>query len=658
MHPGLPAYPRRAGRLVRIARAVMARLRRRPGRREVIALAAAGVLMALLGVDAAWRLRDARAEAVLAARDLQTTRAVLGPLLRFDPAGWPGPDQYQEIVRQLDSAQAHLDRAHRRVGYLRYVAWSVGWVPVAGPQVAGGATALELGREVTAQAGALLRTSEPLFAGEGRVAERAREVLVVRHEALDAELAALERASAEADRLRRVRWTGPLRRMEPLVTELSTSLAGIASVRQVSTAAAVGLDPLLGFDRPRTYLVMGQNEQEIRATGGYLGTLGVITVERGRLTTSDYRSSYDFDPARWPNRPPPGPLARYMGSDTWFLRDANWEADFPTSARRVVDFFKADQGVAVDGVVAVDTPMVQLLLGATGPLTVEGVAEPLTAQNFLTALEEELFESGKDSQVRKRQILQPVLRLLIQRVQEASASRVAPILSALHRGAAGRDLQLYGVDERVQTLSERLGASGRLAPREGRDFVAVVDSNISYNKIQVAIRREITYTSRADGRVDLLVRWINERSTFSGQRYSRLGQGGQLWNAQTATMAPAVGTFGNYVRIYFPPDTTFDLIDGFSAFPGITEEGDARVLGGLVVVRDRDSATLRLSYRPGGPNAPRATGVDLWKQGGQTRDTLRVYLADGQRQEVPFDGPFVKDLSFDYPASQPERPVR
>ncbi len=534
------------------------------------------------------------------------------------------------------------------MGYLRWVARAVGVIPVVGEQVGAGPDAIDLGASVATHATALLRIGEPLFAGSGGIAARAREVLVARGPELQREIAGLQADGVEAERLRRVRWMGPLQRAQRLVDGLAHDLAEAKTAGAIASAAATGLDPLLGFDQRRTYVVLGQNEQEIRANGGYTGTMGVVVIERGRLVSSEYRSSVEFDPPKLPNRRPPQSLSQSMGAGLWMVRDAAWDPDFPVSAERVLQFLKEDQGIEADGVIAVNTPMIQLLLRATGPVTVEGFSEQLTADNFLAQLEEEIFEAGTDSVSRKRQLLQPVLRTLIGRVQDAGADQVPRLIAAFTKGAGGRDLQVYSREPRSTALLRQFRVDGSLQPVPEHDMLAVVDSNISYNKIQSAILRDITYLARADGKVDLLVRWTNERSSFTGTRYSRLGQGGQIWDPVARKMNDAPGTFGNYVRIYLPRGTTFDFIDGFSRPPGLEVLSDFSLLSGLILVPDGKTVSLRLTYTPGG-NAERATaqGLVVWKQGGQQRDQLRVVVNAGQQQISAFEGAFERDLVFD-----------
>ena len=611
-------------------------------------------ILVLLGADIARRAVIVRRELVEANVALTRVRGTVGPLLRFDASAWPDGAGYERLVGDVSTAHDHLVAARSALGYLRWPARAMGVVPVVGEQFGVAPRALDLGIDVTKQTGTVLAEGRPLFAGQGKIAERAREVLVVRGPELDRALAALEADAAELERLRSVRWMGPMSRVGRLLDAVSGDLKQIGTARALATAATKGLDPLLGFDRPRTYLVLGQNEQEIRPTGGFLGTMGVIVIDKGRMVSSDYRSSYEFDPPTPPRRRLPEELIRYMGAGGWYVRDANWDADFPTSARRILDFVKADRNIDADGVVAVNTPMVQLLLGATGSMRVEGVDTPLTPENFIALLEEEIFENWPDNIARKRQLLQPVLRELISRVQDANAERVPPLIGAFTRGARSRDLQVFARDDRSAAMIAAIGVDGRIQPKPGRDFLAVVDSNVSYDKIQIAIRREITYVSRADGRVDVLVRWTNERSTFSGARYRRLGVGGELWDHERKRMVSMPGVFGNYVRIYVPAGSTFEEMQGFSSPPGLVVANGVSVLSGMVVVPDGKTVSLRFTYLPGGDASKRSTGVDVWKQGGQTRDELRVFLAAPRNTQItPYSGVFDRDMSFEYPARTP-----
>src|SRR4051812_1142890 len=90
------------------------------------------------------------------------------------------------------------------------------------------------------------------------------------------------------------------------------------------------LPDLLGSAAPRTYLLIAENREELRPTGGYIGTAGVVTVNGGKIERQEFGTSvaYDLEPDILV--PPPSPLVRYLQSSYWQMRDANWWPDFPS----------------------------------------------------------------------------------------------------------------------------------------------------------------------------------------------------------------------------------------------------------------------------------------------------------------------------------------
>lgn len=612
------------------------------GRRVRAALATLVLLLGVLAVDAALRLRDARAEAGQAIVLLDRSRSTLGPLLRFDTSTWPGRDGYGRLQADLRSADAHLRRVDARVGYLQRFA-VLGWlIPRYGESVRHGPALLDFTIAVTSETAGVLDEAEPLFVGAGTSGDRARAVFVQRHQALDGHLARLEGERDESQRLARVRWAGPMARAARLLPEVDADLGRLSSLRGAASKMAAGLDLLLGYGEPRTYIVLGQNEQEVRPTGGFLGTMGVIKVADGKVQAFEYASAYEYDPKPDKRRLPPTDFAAGLGARYWYVRDANWSPSFPESAAAVQQFLREDRGVYADGVIAVDTEMLRLLLQAQGPMVVEGIDTPLTAENFYSALEEEIFDDQSAVAEKKQTILGRVLQQSIDRVQAADADRVPALVTVLRQGVAGRHLQVFGDDPRVEAVAEAFGADGTMRPRPGHDFLAVVDANVSYTKIAAAISRETTYLRRGDGRVDVFVSWRNDLTQFAGQRYPRLGQNATLYDVTTNAYTKVKGAYANQFRIFLPPGTTIERVEGFQ--PVYRIEQGMTVLVGRVEVFDGEQKMIAITYRP----ADTPTGVDVWKQGGQNQDRLRVLAASGRQQVTLLDGAFTQDVRITF----------
>src|SRR5205085_6348840 len=89
---------------------------------------------------------------------------------------------------------------------------------------------------------------------------------------------------------------------------------------------------LLGANTPQQYLMLAQNNDELRPTGGFISAVGVVKVDRGELSVEWFRDSFAVDDLSINHSPAPAPLEKYMWAEQWLLRDSNWYADFPTSA--------------------------------------------------------------------------------------------------------------------------------------------------------------------------------------------------------------------------------------------------------------------------------------------------------------------------------------
>ena len=90
---------------------------------------------------------------------------------------------------------------------------------------------------------------------------------------------------------------------------------------------------LLGFDAPRTYLILAQDHQELRATGGVIVGLGIVEVHKRRVTRVSFRDSYGVDDLNRLYPLPPPPFMCYMRRELLLMRDVNWPPDFARSAR-------------------------------------------------------------------------------------------------------------------------------------------------------------------------------------------------------------------------------------------------------------------------------------------------------------------------------------
>ena len=101
---------------------------------------------------------------------------------------------------------------------------------------------------------------------------------------------------------------------------------------------------MLGYPEKSDYLLILQNNDELRPSGGFIGTYGISEALNGDIVKLDTHDVYHLD---MPVKDvftaiPPEALKTYLGVDKWYFRDANWSPDWPSSAKNVEKFFYAE----------------------------------------------------------------------------------------------------------------------------------------------------------------------------------------------------------------------------------------------------------------------------------------------------------------------------
>jgi hypothetical protein len=135
---------------------------------------------------------------------------------------------------------------------------------------------------------------------------------------------------------------------------------------------------LLGFEGKKKYLLLFQNNMELRPGGGFIGSYGLLDVEKGDMTKFQIYDVYDADGKLTDHIEPPYPLRRYLGASHWYLRDSNFAVDFPTSAAQASNFLQLETGERVDGVIAIDTDFLRNMLAVFASVYLPDYKETVT----------------------------------------------------------------------------------------------------------------------------------------------------------------------------------------------------------------------------------------------------------------------------------------
>ena len=302
-------------------------------------------------------------------------------------------------------------------------------------------------------------------------------------------------------------------------TQLHPAVAGqIKDLQMLGSLLPTGLrlapfaSSLLGFDGPKTYLVLVHNNHELRATGGFISAVGRLAIEDGRVVELDFADSYDLYREDGEYPPAPQAMQQYMNIPVMLFRDTNWSPDFPTSAQLARSYYQQETGIDVDGVVSIDMYAVEKLVQALGPLRIAGADQTITGNNIVDFIKEvwaKPLETDEevDSQVsgdwwsQRKEFMPALAGAALQRLESGNVDVVALAKAAL-TSLDERSIQVWLAGSEAAPLLAELGWDGSLQPDDEADFLALVDTNMGYNKvnsvIQPTMRYEVTWPKGED----------------------------------------------------------------------------------------------------------------------------------------------------------------
>lgn len=361
-----------------------------------------------------------------------------------------------------------------------------------------------------------------------------------------------------------------------------------------------------GFKEKKTYLLLLQNSAELRPTGGFIGTIGLATVENGRMTDLTIQDVYTVDGQLKGHVDPPQALKTLLAQEHWYLRDSNWDPDFRISGEKAAWFYEKETGTVVDGVIAVSTPLVIELLNVTGPLDLPDYPDRITADNFLGKA---IFYTQTDffpGSTQKKDFLGSTTRALLTALTSTKRISAPKLFRAVANALASRDVQLYFRAPDVGNLVGQLGWGGSVFGRQGClgqdpasclfDPLFLAEANVSVNKANAFLARsrirQVTFDEAGNATETLTL---------------------QYSNPSAGPPKDAGGSYRAYLQVVLPQGTTLDgvFVNGAAVNRSTNqplpvpywesgERGGHLVAGIALDVAASGQTQLTFSYHPAG----------------------------------------------------------
>ncbi len=255
----------------------------------------------------------------------------------------------------------------------------------------------------------------------------------------------------------------------------------------------------------KTFMLMFQNNMELRPGGGYIGSFGILKMLDGHLEQLQTHDLSNFDGRVPDGIVPPYPIKETLRVSDWKLRDSNFSPDFPTNAQKADEFYHLGQGQEnFAGIVAINSNVLTSFLKVTGPIEIEGYPGTYDSENAVLALEQQV-EKGYAQQGIEKGDRKGVMNLLATEIEKKVFTLSIPqkiqlaeiILDDLNR----KDIQLYFKDAALESQAQKAQWDGSVDRNWTGDYLMLVDANMGAWKSDYYMRRSFSYTVDLSGDV-------------------------------------------------------------------------------------------------------------------------------------------------------------
>jgi hypothetical protein len=385
------------------------------------------------------------------------------------------------------------------------------------------------------------------------------------------------------------------REVRSKITQAKSTVSALAGSLQNFQPIVKLLPDLLGNPDPRKYLILFQNDAELRPTGGFLTAYATLTITKGKIEPGISEDIYTLDNGFKRKVPAPEPIKKYLPLVyNWNLRDMNLSPDFKTSMDTFTTYMK-ESSVApeYDAIIAIDTEVPVRILKVLGPIGVSGYGGKFSAENdprcdcpqVIYELENIITKPTYEIREGRKSILGPLMNSMLANMMGSPKAKWAEFFNIFTESIEQKHLLMYFKDENKQHAAEVLGSAGRILSYDG-DYLHINDTNFAGAKSNLFVESEVTQDVNIndDGSATkkLVITYKNPRK-------------GDNCNLEAGLLC-LNGILRDWIRLYVPKGSVLKAGRGFEADMITSEDLGYTVLEGFFTLSPQSVKKLEVEY--------------------------------------------------------------
>lgn len=389
------------------------------------------------------------------------------------------------------------------------------------------------------------------------------------------------------------------------------------------------LPDIMGQKEERRYLVLFQNDKEIRPTGGFITAYAVMRVNKGLIETEGSSDIYKLDNTLTKRVPAPEPIIKYLPNvPSLNLRDSNLSPDFKESMLTFASLYEFTQDKKeIDGIIALDTQFVVAVMKVLGEIEVEGgdkftteKVDECNCPQIIYELERYADQPVAFEKGDRKGIIGVLMQALMDKATNAPKSQWPTLLGSGIQSLREKHLIMYLLDPKNQEAIEKVNFAGRLHQYDG-DYLHINETNFAGAKSNLFVQEKVKQTVKY-GKDDNL-----EKKLTIEYKYPRKMDNCSLERQGGLCLA---GIYRDWIRIYVPKGSKITKTEGIDLAE--TEDLGKTVLEGFFELRPEGALKFEIEY-----TSPLKVDGEykllIQKQGGVTGHTYEIE-AFGKKQRA------------------------
>ncbi len=354
------------------------------------------------------------------------------------------------------------------------------------------------------------------------------------------------------------------------------------------------LPSLLGQPKEKKYLIIFQNDKELRPTGGFITAYAVFRLDKGVVHVDASEDIYTLDDTISGKEKAARPILKYLPKVPLAnLRDSNLSPDFQESMKEFNSLYKeAGKYVDVDGIIAVDTHALVSIMNVLGDVTVKGktyttkIDPRCDCPQVIYELEDYSSRPVNYVRTERKGLIGDLMYEIMNKAFSSSPKQYwGPLVQAGFSEIAQKHILFSLENKDAQTGLNAVNAGGKIIPFDG-DYLHINEANFGGNKGNLFVEQNVTqdYSVASDGTITktVTVSYKNPHKPSD----CNLERGGLCLNAD----------FRDWIRIYVPKGSRLKDSSGSEVKMTTSEELGKTVFEGFLTVRPLGIGRLTISY--------------------------------------------------------------